>query len=108
MLPSVLLLLIAAPLGFAQGQPASPSQVPTIRERVEVIATRLPETPDEVPVAIEVITGEELRNRGVTDLKSALALATGIDLSPGGDGGPASAVPELWGQIGRASCRQRV
>ncbi len=94
---------------WAQGPPASqarpqpavgtqPSQgLPVVRERIEVVATRLPESPDEVPAAIEVITGDELRDLGARDLPGALALATGIDVAPGGDGGPASAVPGFWG-----------
>ena len=79
-------------------QPSQPQQeVPKINETVEVVATRAPETPGEVPIAIETISGDELRSRGVTDLRSALALATGVDIAPGGDGGPASAVPEFLG-----------
>ncbi len=82
----------------AWGQtPSQPPAVPPIHEQVEVVATRTPEAPEKVPVAIEVIDGSELADRGVTDLRSALALATGVDIAPGGDGGPASAVPGLWG-----------
>jgi outer membrane receptor protein involved in Fe transport len=44
-----------------------------------------------------VITGQELEDRGATDLRSALALATGVDIAPGGDSGPAGSVPEFWG-----------
>lgn len=80
------------------GQAPPPQQeIPKIHETVEVVATRAPETPGEVPIAIETISGDELRSRGVTDLRSALALATGVDIAPGGDGGPASAVPEFLG-----------
>src|SRR5258707_12146973 len=87
------------PLAFAQtNPPATPQQLPTVHERVEVTATRLPESPDRVPAAIEVFTGDELRARGVWDLRSALALAIGVEIAPGGDNGPASAVPAFWGQ----------
>ena len=84
--------------GFAQ-PPAPPpdQQPPTIREEIEVVATRLPETPHDVPAAIEVIDGDELRSLGVVDLASALALATGVAIAPGGDNGPAGSVPEFWG-----------
>ena len=41
--------------------------------------------------------GQDLRDRGATDLRSALALVAGVDIAPGGDGGPAAAVPEMWG-----------
>ncbi|MDP9267186.1 MAG: TonB-dependent receptor [Acidobacteriota bacterium] len=69
----------------------------TIEQRVEVTATRLPEDPDLVPAPIEVFSGDELRARGARDLSGALALATGVAIASGGDGGPASAVPEFWG-----------
>jgi iron complex outermembrane receptor protein len=68
-----------------------------LQERVEVVATRVPERPEEVPATIEVFTAQELVDRGATDLRSAVALAAGVDIAPGGDGGPASAVPEFWG-----------
>jgi iron complex outermembrane recepter protein len=62
-----------------------------------VTATRVPEDIDDVPASIQTITGQELLDRGATDLKSALALAAGVDVAPGGDNGPASSVPEFWG-----------
>ena len=64
---------------------------------VEVVATRTPEAPHDVPASIEVINGADLRARGVTTLKDALSLAAGVSIAPGGDNGPASAVPEFWG-----------
>lgn len=79
--------------GPAQSQPA----VPAISQHVEVVATRIPERPLDVPAAIEVLSGEELRLRGAVDLASALALAGGVSIAPGGDNGPAAAVPEFWG-----------
>src|SRR5262245_36138796 len=81
----------APTVAWAQGQPPKP--IPA----VEVVATRLPEAPHEVPASIEVITGDQLRARGVTSLKDALALAAGVAIAPGGDQGPAGAVPEFWG-----------
>ncbi len=69
----------------------------THEEYVEVTATRVPEPPADTPGAIEVFSAQELEDRGATDLRSALALAAGVDISPGGDGGPASYVPEFWG-----------
>ncbi len=86
------------PLAFAQTTPpATPQQLPIVHERIEVTATRLPESPEQVPAAIEVFTGDELRARGARDLRSALALAIGVEIAPGGDAGPASAVPAFWG-----------
>ena len=81
----------------APQNPQSPPQLPRVQQRIEVTATRLPEDPAEVPAAIEVFTGDELNIRGARDLRSALALATGVEIAPGGDAGPASAVPDFWG-----------
>ncbi|HJW09224.1 MAG TPA: TonB-dependent receptor, partial [Holophagaceae bacterium] len=64
---------------------------------VQVTATRFAEDPAQVPGSVTVITGKELRDRGATDLRSALALAAGVNIAPSGDAGPASSVPEFWG-----------
>ena len=95
-----MLAVSAAPRGAeAQTPEASPSPTPSpIRaETIEVTATRVAEPVDVVPAAIEVFPGRELRDRGATDLRSALALATGVDIAQGGDSGPAGFVPEFWG-----------
>src|ERR1035437_3779611 len=65
--------------------------------QVEVVATRTPEAPHDVAASIEVLSGADLRARGATTLKDALSLAAGVSIAPGGDNGPASAVPEFWG-----------
>jgi len=99
----LLLLCFAVSSASAQSTSApapSPSpaqQLPVIHERVEVTATRLPEDPQDVPTAVEVFNGDELRNRGYHDLRSALTFAIGVEIAPGGDAGPASAVPDFWG-----------
>src|SRR5262249_31970967 len=77
------------------GAPAQ--QVPAIKEQVEVVATRLPEAPQDVPASIEVIDGDALRATGAQNIRDALALAAGVSIGPGGDAGPAGAVPEFWG-----------
>lgn len=76
---------------------AKPEKKPSVLPSIEVVATRRPEAPHEVPASIEVIGGDDLRARGATTLRDALALAVGVSIAPGGDGGPASAVPEFWG-----------
>jgi iron complex outermembrane receptor protein len=81
----------------AQTPPAPSPTPPTYAESVQVTASRVPEDVDAVPASIQVITAQELLDRGATDLKSALALAAGVDVAPGGDSGPASSVPEFWG-----------
>ncbi len=79
-------------------QPAPPQpSAPVFQETIEVVATRLPETPHDVPQSVEVFTAEDLRTLGATSLQEALALAAGVTIAPGGDGGPAAAVPEFWG-----------
>lgn len=85
---------------MAQSAPppsAPPQKAPTVQERVEVTATRLPEDPHDVPTPIEVFTGEELIARGARDLRTAMSAAIGVEIAPGGDTGPASSVPAFWG-----------
>src|SRR5256886_17206663 len=79
-------------------QSTPPAQkLPVIQERVEVTTTRLPEDPQGVPSAVEVFNGDELRNRGYHDLRSALSFATGVEGAPGGGGRPPRARPGFWG-----------
>ncbi len=93
--------LLAGSLGLSAGAKDAAGQAepkkPAVLPPVEVVATRRPEAPHDVPASIEVIAGDDLRARGATSLRDALALAAGIAIAPGGDGGPASAVPEFWG-----------
>src|SRR5258708_3379356 len=99
LLPSALMIAgLMTPQGAAQAPQQNPApKIPTIQERVEVTTTLEPEDPEKVPAPIEVFTGEELRARGMKDLRSALGLAVGVEIAPGGDAGPASAVPDFWG-----------
>src|SRR5215510_8002979 len=99
----LLLLCFAVSSASAQStstpapSPSPAQQLPVIHERVEVTTTRLPEDPQDVPTAVEVFNGDELRNRGYHDLRSALTFAIGVEIAPGGDAGPASSVPDFWG-----------
>ncbi|HUL78277.1 MAG TPA: TonB-dependent receptor [Vicinamibacteria bacterium] len=98
---AALALVLCSVLTAAAQQPAptpTPSPAtPVASEYVEVTATRIPETPQEVPASVTVVTGDELRARGATTLRDALATAQGVDVAPGADNGPASSVVELWG-----------
>lgn len=85
--------ILLAASARAQEPEQPPVQIPT----VEIVATRIPEAPHNVPASIEVISGTDLRARGARSLSDALSLATGVAIAPGGDAGPASAVPEFWG-----------
>src|SRR5262245_32263927 len=73
------------------------SQVDPLHVTVQVTATRFGEPIQEVPGAISVVTGDEIRARGAADLRTALALLGGVTVAPGGDAGPAGAVPGLLG-----------
>ena len=87
-------LLIAA---WAAASDTRADESGSERALLTVTATRLAAPPEDVPAYITLISGRELRERGAHDLRSALALAGGVDIAPGGDGGPLSAVPALWG-----------
>jgi iron complex outermembrane recepter protein len=90
----VCLLGAALPLS-AQAPQEEPT--PTVTETIQVTATRTPEDIETVPASVTVISSEDLASRGVTDLPSALALAAGVAVAPGGENGPAGSVPEIWG-----------
>jgi outer membrane receptor protein involved in Fe transport len=64
---------------------------------VQVTATRFGEPVQEVPLSISVVSHDELVARGAHDLRTALALLGGAAVAPGGDAGPAGAVPALLG-----------
>jgi iron complex outermembrane recepter protein len=81
----------------AQTPTSAPQTPPTFQDTVQVTATRFGEAVAEVPGSISVITGDEIRARGATDLRTALALLGGVSVAPGGDAGPAGAVPGLLG-----------
>ena len=66
-------------------------------DQVAVTATRIPEPIDQVPADVSVVTGQEIRARGATNLATALSLVAGVEAPPGGDAGPSSAVPSFWG-----------
>ncbi len=70
---------------------------PVTLDTVEITSSKLPVPLRESAASVAVISGDELRARGAYDLRTALALTTGVDIAPGGDGGPASSVPALWG-----------
>lgn len=99
------LFLGALALGFAtfpmvasaQTSASDPDTTPAVEETIQVTATRVPEDVESVPVSITVISGDELRARGATDLASALSNIAGVTVAPGGDVGPAGSVPEIWG-----------
>lgn len=92
-----LLLLAACVLACASASGQAPPPAPTMNETMEVTAQKIAEDVLVVPAHVTVIAGDELRARNAVDLQSALALASGVSIAPGGDGGPAGSVPEMWG-----------
>ena len=64
---------------------------------VTVTVTRVPESLDQIPATLAVVSGAELRARNARDLASALSLVSGVEAPAGGDAGPSSAVPAFWG-----------
>jgi len=88
------------PVLFAPRARAKDEEKPVESEasaQVEVTVTRYPDDPANLPGVVTVLDGQMLRDRGMTDLRSALGVVAGVDIAPGGDQGPASAVPEMWG-----------
>jgi len=80
----------------ADAQATAPAAATEVGE-IEVTATRTPELADRVPAYITILAGDDLRARRVADLRGALATVAGVEAPPGGDAGPASAVPSFWG-----------
>lgn len=66
-------------------------------EAVQVTATRVEESVDRIPAAMTVISAEQIRARGARNLTQALALVSGVEITQGGDGGPAGSVPAFMG-----------
>ena len=91
---AILGAVAAAPVSAQAPQPSRP---PVMSGTIEVTTTKAPIAVERVPASVTVITGDDLRARGATDLASALDLVAGVSIAPGGDGGPAGSVPELWG-----------
>jgi iron complex outermembrane receptor protein len=71
--------------------------IPPASEQVVVTATRLPEDPVDLPADATVITGAELRARGVRTLADALATAEGVEAFQGSDQGRGIPNVSLWG-----------
>jgi iron complex outermembrane recepter protein len=89
--------IILAATGLICASGSAISDPATALNVVQVTATRDPEPVDQVPASISVVTGAQLRARGANDLRTALSLTAGVEGTPGGDSGPAGAVPALWG-----------
>ena len=96
-----LVLLFAASRANGQSAAApSPTPQPTpppVNESIVVSATRSPETELEIPGEATVVTGEQLRARGVTNLADGIQDVMGIDTGMGSDNGPRQPNVGIWG-----------
>jgi outer membrane receptor protein involved in Fe transport len=95
------LLLFFAGASDATAQSPAPTPAPTpvsrTTEQVVVSATKAPEDPVNVPGAVSVVTGEELRRRGARTVADALQDVAGLDTANGSDNGPRVPNIGLWG-----------
>ncbi|HTY41039.1 MAG TPA: TonB-dependent receptor [Thermoanaerobaculia bacterium] len=94
------LLFAAGALASAQTPAPSPTpqpSVPVVNESVVVSATQGPETELEIPGEATVVTGEQLRARGVTNLADGIQDVMGIDTGMGSDNGSRQPNVGIWG-----------
>lgn len=89
-LSHAILLVLCAPL-FAH------AAEPEVLDEVQVTSSKIPLSLRDGTASVSVVDADDLRVRGARDLRSALSLVSGVDIAPGGDGGPASSVPALRG-----------
>jgi outer membrane receptor protein involved in Fe transport len=87
----------ACAVAFAVFATAVSAQETQQLEPVEVTTAKIPISINDAAATITIVTGDELRARNATDLRTALSLVAGVDIAPGGDAGPTSSVPALWG-----------
>ena len=90
------IVLSAALPAFGQAPPATPTPA-AVKESVVVSATRGSELETEIPGEVTVITGEELRQRNVTNLADAIQDVVGLDTGLGSDNGARQPNVGLWG-----------
>jgi len=89
--------ILSVPCGARAQTPAPDSATRVQLGTIQVTATPMPEHVGTVPKTVTVITHQELERLGATDLRSALQVAGGVYIAPGGDGGPAGSVPQFQG-----------
>lgn len=82
---------------FSADAQTTSSTPPQTSDQIVVSATKLPEEDIDLPADTTVITGEELRARGVQTLADALATAKGVEAFEGSDQGGTVPNVSLWG-----------
>src|ERR1700739_4663215 len=87
-LPMVLAVCVAFVCPLAEGLTEANDARSWPVKNITVTATKLPEELDSIPAMLSTVSGDELRARNAQDLREALSLLAGVDLSPGSDAGP--------------------
>src|SRR5690242_13627793 len=73
----------------ASSTPPAPTPTPrSVNESVVVSANRANTPETEIPGEVTVVTGEELKQRNVTNLADAIQDVVGVDTGMGSDNGP--------------------
>ena len=96
---AILLSLYALPLSAISSQALAadkPADV-TDLDRIEVTSDKIPTTLARSTDSVTIVDGDTLRAQGATTLADAMRLVGGVEAPAGGDNGPASSVPALWG-----------
>ncbi len=96
---AILLSLYALPLCAIPSQVLAadkPSDI-TDLERIEVTSDKIPTTLARSTDSVTIVDGDTLRAQGATTLADAMRGVAGVEAPAGGDNGPASSVPALWG-----------
>lgn len=76
--------------GPAGAQEAKPQAEPTALEEIVVTATKRESTVHDTAVSITAITGQDIAERGVTDLDTLAQSVPGLALKSSGPGKPSS------------------
>lgn len=91
-----MLALVLSALAIRAAE-AAQMDTPDAIDTIQVTATRTATPLLDTPASVSIVTGDRLRARMATDLRTALSMLAGVEISPGGDAGPAGSVPALWG-----------
>ena len=76
---------------------AAAASAANAEETIVVTATKIPENPVTLPIAITPIDGQALQRRGAVDLRDMVPEVSGVEVQPGGDMGPAGGVVSMDG-----------
>src|SRR5947207_3407643 len=97
-LGAALALLVTASPGRASDDPDTLVRTKNPeRYQIVISATKIPKRAEEVPNAVSVVSGDELRRRGTHTLAEALQDVVGLDTGDGSDNGPNVPNLGLWG-----------